>query len=212
MEVVVVVVAEESESNSMSLLRLLLVVVVLHLSAVAGDDAIVSRFQEYLRINTVQPNPEYYKAVDFIISQAKPLSLESQTIEFVKGKPLLLLKWVGSDPTLPAFLLNSHTDVVPFEDSKWTHHPLQAHMDHHGDIYARGSQDMKCVGMQYLEAIRKLQASGFKPLRSVYLSFVPDEEIGGHDGAEKFAESQLFKSLNIAIVLDEGKHSSGFDS
>ncbi|OAO98298.1 AQI [Arabidopsis thaliana] len=188
----------------MSLLRLLLVVVVLHLSAVAGDDAIVSRFQEYLRINTVQPNPEYYKAVDFIISQAKPLSLESQTIEFVKGKPLLLLKWVGSDPTLPAFLLNSHTDVVPFEDSKWTHHPLQAHMDHHGDIYARGSQDMKCVGMQYLEAIRKLQASGFKPLRSVYLSFVPDEEIGGHDGAEKFAESQLFKSLNIAIVLDEG--------
>ncbi|KAG7544402.1 Peptidase M20 dimerization domain [Arabidopsis suecica] len=191
----------------MSLRLLLLLLVVLQLcllSAVAGDDAIITRFQEYLRINTVQPNPDYYKAVDFINSQAKPLSLESQTIELVKGKPLLLLKWVGSDPTLPAFLLNSHTDVVPFEDSKWTHHPLQAHIDHHGHIYARGSQDMKCVGMQYLEAIRKLQASGFQPLRSVYLSFVPDEEIGGHDGAEKFVESQFFKSLNIAIVLDEG--------
>lgn len=186
---------------------LLLVLVHLCLSAVADDQAIVARFQEYLRINTVQPTPDYYKAVDFIISQAKPLSLESQTIEFVKGKPLLLLKWVGSAPTLPALLLNSHTDVVPFEESKWTHHPLHAHMDHQGDIYARGSQDMKCVGMQYLEAIRKLQASGFRPIRSVYLSFVPDEEIGGHDGAEKFAESQLFKSLNIAIVLDEGNSS-----
>ncbi|XP_010431747.1 PREDICTED: aminoacylase-1-like isoform X1 [Camelina sativa] len=190
------------------LLLLLLLLAVLHLcllSAVAGDDAIVSRFQEYLRINTVQPNPDYYKAVDFIISQAKPLSLESQTIELVKGKPLLLLKWVGSDPTLPALLLNSHTDVVPFEESKWTHHPLQAHVDHTtGNIYARGSQDMKCVGMQYLEAIRKLQSSGFHPLRSVYLSFVPDEEIGGHDGAEKFAESHFFKTLSIAIVLDEG--------
>lgn len=186
----------------------ILVLLLLHhlcLSAVADEDAIVSRFQEYLRIDTVQPNPDYYKAVDFIKSQAKSLSLESETIELVKGKPLLLLKWVGSDPTLPAFLLNSHTDVVPFEESKWTHHPLHAHIDQDGDIYARGSQDMKCVGMQYLEAIRKLQASGFHPIRSVYLSFVPDEEIGGHDGVEKFVESQVFKSLNIAIVLDEGK-------
>lgn len=63
---------------------------------------------------------------------------------------------------------------------------------------------MKCVGLQYLEAIRRLKTSGFVPTRSVYLSFVPDEEIGGHDGAEKFAESEIFKSLNVGIVLDEG--------
>ena len=30
-------------------------------------------------------------------------------------------------------------------------------MDEHGNIFARGSQDMKCVGMQYLEAIRLLK-------------------------------------------------------
>ncbi|KAJ4914422.1 Peptidase M20/M25/M40 family protein [Raphanus sativus] len=187
---------------AMSLLILALCIV----SAVGDDEgeAIVSRFQEYLRINTVQPKPDYYKAVDFINSQAKSLSLETQTIEFVKGKPILLLKWVGSDPTQPAILLNSHTDVVPFEESKWTHHPLHAHIDKQGDIVARGSQDMKCVGMQYLEAIRKLQGSGFHPIRSLYLSFVPDEEIGGYDGAEKFAESHLFKTLNVGIVLDEG--------
>lgn len=69
---------------------------------------------------------------------------------------------------------------------------------------------MKCVGMQYLEAIRRLKASGFQPLRSVYLSFVPDEEIGGHCGAEKFAESDEFKKLNVAIVLDEGSECTPF--
>lgn len=63
---------------------------------------------------------------------------------------------------------------------------------------------MKCVGVQYLEAIRKLKASGFQPLRSVYLSFVPDEEIGGHDGAEKFVDSDVFNGLNVGILLDEG--------
>ena len=63
---------------------------------------------------------------------------------------------------------------------------------------------MKCVGMQYLEAIRRLMATEFQPVRTVYLSFVPDEEIGGHDGAEKFAGSEVFEKLNVGIVLDEG--------
>lgn len=34
-------------------------------------------------------------------------------------------------------------------------------------------KDMKCVGIQYLEAIRKLKAKGFVPLRNVNISFVP---------------------------------------
>ncbi|XP_048491755.1 uncharacterized protein LOC104904088 isoform X2 [Beta vulgaris subsp. vulgaris] len=65
-------------------------------------------------------------------------------------------------------------------------------------------EDMKSVGMQYLEAIRKLKDSGFEPTRTVYLSFVPDEEIGGLDGAGKLAESEIFEKMNVAFVLDEG--------
>ncbi|KAJ8572099.1 hypothetical protein K7X08_008610 [Anisodus acutangulus] len=181
--------------------------VLLLVTATAAEDpsAILSRFQQYLQINTAQPQPNYYEAAQFITSQAKSLSLESQTLEFVKGKPLILLKWAGKDPTLPSILLNSHTDVVPSEHHKWTHPPFSAHLDSAtGNIFARGSQDMKCVSLQYLEAIRKLNASGFRPLRTVYLSFVPDEEIGGNDGAGKFSDSDVFAKMNVGIVLDEG--------
>ncbi|CAG7880598.1 unnamed protein product [Brassica rapa] len=166
--------------------------------------AIISRFQDYLRINTVQPNPDYYAAANFIKLQAQSISLQYQPIEFVQGKPIVLLKWAGSEPSLPAILLNSHVDVVPFEAEKWDHPPLGAEIDEDGRIYARGTQDMKSVGMQYLEAIRKLVASEYKPLRSVYVTFVPDEEIGGADGVGRFVESEIFKSLSIAVVLDEG--------
>lgn len=166
---------------------------------------IISRFQDYLRINTVQPKPDYYAAADFIISQAQSISLQYQPIEFVQGKPIVLLKWTGSDPSLPAILLNSHVDVVPFKTEKWDHPPLGAEIDEEGRIYARGSQGMKSVGMQYLEAIRKLVASEFKPVRSVYVSFVPDEELGGADGVGRFVESEIFKSLSIAVVLDKGR-------
>ncbi|XVF44679.1 hypothetical protein PTKIN_Ptkin02bG0143500 [Pterospermum kingtungense] len=174
---------------------------------------IISRFQEYLQLNTAQPSPDYQKSTQFILSQANSLLLESQVnslllesqvIEFVQGKPVVLLKWPGSDSFLPSILLNSHTDVVPSEYSKWVHPPLGAHIDEQGNIFARGSQDMKCVGMQYLEAIRRLKSAGFQPKRSLYLSFVPDEEIGGHDGAEKLAYSDVLKSMNVDIVLDEG--------
>ncbi|XP_042509075.1 aminoacylase-1-like [Macadamia integrifolia] len=173
-------------------------------SSPEDSSAIISRFQQYLQINTAQPNPDYSEAADFIISQSKTSGLESQILEFVKGKPVIILKWPGTNPELPSILLNSHTDVVPAEHHKWTHRPFDAHINQAGDIYARGSQDMKCVGMQYLEAIRQLKNSGFQPTRTLYLSFVPDEEIGGHDGAEKFAGSEEFKKMNVGIVLDEG--------
>lgn len=191
----------------LSLLALIILLVSPSNSAAAGDDdsSIVERFQRYLRINTAQPNPDYAQSTDFLLSEAKSLSLEGQAIEFVPGKPVVLLKWPGSDPSLPSVLLNSHTDVQPAEDDKWSHPPFAARADAEGRIFARGSQDMKCVGMQYLEAIRRLKRSGFAPVRDVYLSFVPDEEIGGHDGAEKLAKSDEFRGMNVGIVLDEGK-------
>lgn len=68
---------------------------------------------------------------------------------------------------------------------------------------------MKCVGLQYLEAIRNLKAKGFEPLRTIHLSYVPDEEIGGVDGAGKFVGSPDFERLNIGVNLDEGLASPG---
>jgi len=55
----------------------------------------------------------------------------------------------------------------------WHHDPFGAEIDKDGKIYARGSQDMKCVGIQYLETVRRLQAAGQKLKRTLHLSFVP---------------------------------------
>lgn len=63
--------------------------------------------------------------------------------------------------------------------------------------------------MQYLEAIRNLrELRGVEqPIRTVHLSYVPDEEIGGVDGAAKLAESKEFQELNVGFVMDEGQAS-----
>ena len=41
------------------------------------------------------------------------------------------------------------------------------------------------------------------------MSLVPDEEIGGIDGAAKFVESKEFRELNVGFALDEGQASPG---
>lgn len=82
---------------------------------------------------------------------------------------------------------------------------VQPRVLENGRIYARGTQDMKSVGVQYVEAIARLKHEGFRPKRNVHLLFVPDEEIGGSDGMEKFLESEQYKAMQpIAFAFDEG--------
>lgn len=63
---------------------------------------------------------------------------------------------------------------------------------------------MKSVGVQYLEAIRKLRLTNFTPRRTIHVSFVPEEEVGGFKGMARFVKTTEFKNLNIGFSMDEG--------
>ncbi|XP_026754819.1 aminoacylase-1-like [Galleria mellonella] len=168
------------------------------------DNAAVANFVEYLKIPSVQPNINYDACVTFLQRQAKEIGLSVKIYEVVPRKPIVVLTWPGKEPSLPTVLLNSHMDVVPVFENSWTYPPFSGHIDKDGKIFARGSQDMKCVGIQYLEAIRILKQSGVQLKRTLHVSFVPDEEIGGLDGMKKFVLTNDFKALNIGFALDEG--------
>lgn len=95
-------------------------------------------------------------------------------------------------------------DVVPVFEDKWTHPPFAADIDEEGRIFARGSQDMKSVGSQYLGALRALKKIHKQMRRTVHIAFVPDEEIGGGRGLHEFVQTQEFRDLNVGFALDEG--------
>uniref|UniRef100_A0A9I9DQV3 COPA/B second beta-propeller domain-containing protein n=1 Tax=Cucumis melo TaxID=3656 RepID=A0A9I9DQV3_CUCME len=58
-------------------------------------------------------------------------------------------------------------------------------------------------------SIRNLKNRDFIPVRTIHISYVPDEEIGGSDGAAKFVQSKEFKELNVGFMMDEGQASPG---
>lgn len=168
------------------------------------EDRAVTNFRNYIRIKTVQPNPDYAACMQYLQGQARELEADFQVVECMPGKPAAIMKLLGEDPSLQSLLLNSHTDVVPVFPEHWKYDPFSAHKEDNGNIYGRGTQDMKCVGVQYLEALKRLRKQGHKFLRTIYLSFVPDEELGGFNGMGRLVEMEVFKKMNIGLALDEG--------
>ncbi|PVU93537.1 hypothetical protein BB561_003213 [Smittium simulii] len=172
------------------------------------EPAPVTRFRKYLQIKTVQPTPDYAACTEFLIEQAKEIGLEYQIHECVKGKPIVILKSIGTDSALKSVLFSSHTDVVPVFEDKWDYPPFAAERVklENGDynIYARGAQDMKVTGSAYLEALRNLKSSGKQHKRTIIALFAPDEEINSVEGMDMFVNTEEFKKLNVGFDIDEG--------
>ncbi|KAF9422554.1 hypothetical protein HW555_001758 [Spodoptera exigua] len=167
----------------------------------------VTNLRNYLRIRSVHPNINYDECITYLRGQAAEMGLSVQVHEPLPKKPILVMTWPGLEPNLPSVLLNSHMDVVPVFEKSWSHPPFEARLVD-GVIYGRGVQDMKSVAVQYIEAVKKLKANGIRLKRTLHLSFVPDEEIGGGPGMGKFVQTEAFKNLNVGFALDEGMASA----
>jgi aminoacylase len=144
--------------------------------------------------------------VSFLRSQALELGLDfNVVVPVTPKKPICILTWIGTSPEMKSIILNSHMDVVPVFEEFWTHEPFAADIDDEGRIFARGSQDMKCVGMQYLAALRHFKRNKVQFKRTIHVTFVPEEEVGGVEGMRDFIDQEAFKKLNCGVSLDEGE-------
>jgi len=172
----------------------------------------VDSFRAYLRIKTVHPTPDYAPVGPFLASYAARGGFEFQELTLVPGHPVFIVTWAGADPAAPSIVLLSHMDVVPVDMGKWTMDPWGGALID-GKVYGRGAQDMKCVGVQYLETLLRLKGVvvdpsvaplAAPPLRTVHVLFVPDEEVGGSRGIKPLLAHPAWASLNPGFLLDEG--------
>ncbi|KAF5286423.1 hypothetical protein FQR65_LT12604 [Abscondita terminalis] len=173
------------------------------------DKLAVENLCKYVQIPTAHPNPNYEPCVQLLKKIAEEIGLLFNVYRQFPTKPVVIISWIGKEPDKASILLNSHMDVVPAAAEKWTYNPFSAHINDDGNIHGRGCQDTKVHGIEYLEAIRKLKSQGVMLKRTVHVSFVPDEEIGGKQGMESFVQSQDFKNLNVKFALDEGYPGKG---
>jgi carboxypeptidase PM20D1 len=118
----------------------------------------------------------------------------------------LLYTWQGSNPSLKPVLLIAHLDVVPVEPGTgemWQHDPFGGRIAD-GLIWGRGAIDNKSAVVGTLEAAEMLLGEGFRPVRTVYLAYGHDEEVGGVNGAREIAALLEERGVELEMVLDEG--------
>ncbi len=122
----------------------------------------------------------------------------------VVGGLSLLYTWPGQDTTLPAVLFLGHQDVAPAaQPEAWTHPPFAGTVAD-GYVWGRGALDDKLGVLAILEAAESLLGEGFQPVRTIYLAFGHDEEVGGQQGARQIAELLATRGVVLIAVLDEG--------
>lgn len=173
------------------------------------DAFMIDLLQRYVQINTVHPNAEYSSAIELFVACARQDQFLVQEMVLPSGFPVLVITYQGLRPELPSVVLQHHMDVVPAGDSsRWICPPFEGRIVDRC-IIGRGTQDMKGVGTVHYAALKTLKQHGIMLDRTVHLCMLPDEERGGFEGMKLFAQTDLFKSLNVGFVFDEGCPSGG---
>jgi carboxypeptidase PM20D1 len=164
-----------------------------------------------VRIRTISPeDPAAFDASAFrtmhAYLQAAFPRVHRQLVRETVATHSLLYSWPGSDPSLKPLLLAGHLDVIPVEpgsEGTWRHEPFSGRIDD-GFVWGRGALDNKSGVLGVLEAVEMLLGEDFRPMRTVYLAFGHDEEVGGVRGAREIAALLKARGVELEMVLDEG--------
>jgi acetylornithine deacetylase/succinyl-diaminopimelate desuccinylase-like protein len=161
----------------------------------------VKTIQSYVRIDTSNPPGDVTKAADFLAAILEREGVPVTRYESGPGRSIVLARLKGSGSAKPLLLLH-HMDVVPTDASRWRHAPFGAEIAD-GNIWGRGTMDMKGLGVVQLMAFLSLKRQNVPLARDVILMAVPDEEIGGALGAD-WMRANHYDEIDPEYIIDEG--------
>ncbi len=170
-------------------------------SAPTIEDEAIAWLQEFIRIDTVNPPGNEYRAVEFYSRIFEAEGIAFETAESAPGRGNIWARLEGGDE--PALILLQHTDVVPADMAYWTTEPLSGEL-RDGYILGRGARDMKGTGISHLAAFLSLHRAGLPLNRDVVFVASADEEAGGEFGVGWLIENrpQIFEGAGL--LLNEG--------
>jgi len=161
----------------------------------------VQILSDYLKVDTTNPPGKELAGARFLAGVLEKEGLSARVLESQPDRGNVVSTMKGKEGLLPLILLH-HIDVVPAEAEKWKYPPYSgAIVD--GEIWGRGAQDCKSLGVIELLAFLLLKREGFQPKRDIVFMATADEETGG-----KWGVGWLFQNhpelMKAEYVINEG--------
>jgi succinyl-diaminopimelate desuccinylase len=170
----------------------------------ARRDDLVQLTQSLVRMKTENPPCDMREIADFAERYFHDSGIAVERYEPVSGRISLVASVEGKGPRTLAF--NGHLDVVPAGNrSTWRVDPYSAEIVD-GEIWGRGSADMKSKIAAAMVLARVLKEQG-APLPGTWkVILVPDEETGGEDGTKWLVEQNLIRADAVIVGEGAGRH------
>ena len=165
------------------------------------EDEAVRWVQDLIRIDTINPPGNEFRAVNFYAEIFESEGIEYETAESAEGRGNIWARLEGGSE--PGLILLQHLDVVPAEEEFWTIDPLSGDI-RDGYILGRGARDMKGLGVIQLASFLSLHRSGAELNRDIIFLATADEEAGGFYGVDWLIKNRPEIFEGAGILLNEG--------
>jgi acetylornithine deacetylase/succinyl-diaminopimelate desuccinylase-like protein len=166
-----------------------------------GDDDIVARLRDYLRIDTSNPPGNEMRAAAFFRDWLGAEGIDTEIFEFAPGRAVIVARVRGTGARRP-LLLSNHMDVVNVERPFWSVDPFGGVLKD-GYIYGRGALDMKTTGLLEAVTLIDIKRSGDRLSRDVIFLGTADEEVGA-SGIEWIVDRHPELLRDAEFALNEG--------
>jgi acetylornithine deacetylase/succinyl-diaminopimelate desuccinylase-like protein len=163
----------------------------------------VDLLQQYVRIPSLNPPADTSQTAKLIQAELESAGIHATIYQSGStGQTNLIARLPGRDRTNRPLLLLNHMDVVPVDRSRWKEDPFGGEIKN-GELWGRGSLDMKSTGIMQLTALILLKQLNIVPARDIVFVSTCDEETGGVMGAEWMIKNH-WNEMNPEYVMDEG--------
>ena len=145
------------------------------------------------------------EAAEFVAAHLDAVGVQATVLEPAPRRGNVLARVPGTDPDLPALLVQAHLDVVPADAGEWSVPPFGG-IQRDGYLWGRGAVDMKDMVAMVLAVLGDWSREGRRPRRDIVLAFVADEEDRGEFGAQWLVDhhADFFAGCTTAISESGG--------
>ena len=166
-------------------------------------DEAVKFLSQYIQINTTNPPGDETRAAQLLKEKFLADGIPATIWESAPGRGIVAARLRGAGRKRKTLILLSHMDVVPANPREWSVAPFSGEVKD-GSVWGRGALDDKGPGVIEMMAMLAIKRAGILLDRDILFIATGDEETGGRQGAQWFADNEKDIYSDAGYLLNEG--------